>query len=71
MIEAAAAVVLLLVPVILATYPIFARSQFPGPYTRMDAILVFFVGVPLLFAILATYRVAQFHGYVGVSDDKM
>lgn len=71
MMVAAAAVVLLLVPIILATYPLFTRSQFPGPYTRMDAILIFFVGAPLLFTILATYRVAQYHGLVGVSDDMM
>lgn len=61
--------VLLFVPVVLAGYPQFTRAQFPGPFTRIDAIVVFFVAVPLVFTALAAYRVAQYHG-VGVANDR-
>lgn len=53
---------LLLVPVVLAGYPLFRNDGFPGPYTRADAILVFFVAVALLFTALAVYEVARYHG---------
>lgn len=68
-IEALAAVVLLFVPIVLAIFPLFVRNGFPGPFTRTDAILVFFIGVPLVFALLATYRVAQYHGLIGTKED--
>jgi uncharacterized membrane protein HdeD (DUF308 family) len=56
---------LLLVPVVLAGYPLFRNDGFPGPYTRADAVLVFFVAVALLFTALAVYEVARYHGVVG------
>ncbi|MFC6862727.1 hypothetical protein ACFQGE_04540 [Halomicroarcula sp. GCM10025817] len=56
---------LLLVPVVLAGYPLFQNDGFPGPYTRADAVLVFFVAVALLFTAFAVYEVARYHGVVG------
>ncbi|WP_435364052.1 hypothetical protein [Haloarchaeobius sp. DYHT-AS-18] len=71
MIEAVVTVVLLFVPLVLALYPHFARNGFPGPFTRTDAILLFFVAVPVLFTGLATYRVAQYYGVVGGEEDRL
>ena len=59
---------LLFVPLVLAGYPLFQQNGFPGPYTRTDAILVFFVAVVVLFAALTAYEVARYHGVVGGGD---
>lgn len=62
---------LLLVPLLLAGLPRFTTNAFTGPYTRTDAIVVFFVVVPLLFIALAAYRVAQYRGLVGAGEDAL
>lgn len=69
--EAIVTVALLFIPVILSVLPELARSEFPGPYTGTDAVLIFFITVPLLFIALAAYRVAQHHGLTGVEDDPL
>lgn len=68
LIAAILSVVLLLVPVLLVGIPRYTQNGFPGPYTRADAIIAFFVIVPLLFASLAAYHVAKYHGLVGTED---
>lgn len=70
-VEALVALALLFAPLVLATFPLFARNQFPGPFTRVDAIWIFFTAVPVLFVILATFRVAQYHGVIGVEEDQL
>lgn len=62
---------LLFVPLVLAIFPRFTRNGFPGPFVRTDAILVFFVGVPLIFTLLVAYRVAQYHGIIGSKEDRI
>ncbi|WP_435118058.1 hypothetical protein [Halolamina sp. C58] len=62
---------LILLPLVLIAVPPFTRGQFPGPLTRMDAIVGFFVLVPLGFALVATYRVAQYRGLVGAEEDSL
>ncbi len=68
--EALTVALLLFVPLALAAVTGFAQGGFPGPYTQSDAVVVFFVTVPVAFAALATYRVAQFHNLIGVEEDR-
>jgi len=64
-------VILILLPLVLIAVPPFARGEFPGPLTRVDAIVGFFVLVPLGFTLVAAYRVAQYHGLVGAEEDSL
>jgi uncharacterized protein YegP (UPF0339 family) len=69
--QATAAVIagaLLLIPLVLAVLPRYTQNGFPGPYTRADAIILFFVGVPLLFALFAAYRVAAYYDLIGTGS---
>ncbi|MFU1782061.1 HVO_2922 family protein [Haloarcula japonica] len=61
--------VLLIVPLLLTVFPRYVGNGFPGPYTRTDAIVLFFVGVPVLFALFAAYRVAQYHDLFGTDSE--
>lgn len=69
LLAALATTALLLLPLVLAGVPRFRNDGFPGPYTRADAIVVFFVAVPLLFTALSAYHVARYYG-VGVDPDE-
>lgn len=60
---------LLLVPLVLVRVPADTNDGFPGSLTRIDAVVGFFVAVPLVFIIFALYRVAQYHGLVGAPED--
>ncbi|GAB7093996.1 hypothetical protein JCM30237_11480 [Halolamina litorea] len=60
---------LVLFPLVLIAVPPFARGEFPGPLTRIDAVVGFFVFVPLGFALVTAYRVAQYHGLIGAEQD--
>ena len=62
---AALCAILLFVAIVLAGLPAFTRAAFPGPLGREDAVLIFFVSVPLVFSAFAVYRVAQYKGLVG------
>lgn len=57
--------VLLFIPILLAGLPAFTRAAFPGPLGREDAVLIFFVSVPLIFGAFGVYRVAQYRGLIG------
>lgn len=67
---AALCAILLFVPILLAGLPGFSRAAFPVPFVRADAILVFFVSVPLVFGLFAVYRVAQYHGLTSRREEE-
>ncbi|MGB9986551.1 hypothetical protein [Salarchaeum japonicum] len=56
---------LLFIPILLAGLPASGPGAFPGPLERGDAVLLFFVSVPVLFGLFAVYRVAQNRELIG------
>ena len=62
-------VVLILLPLVLIAIPRFTKSEFPGPVTRVEAVLGFFILVPLGFFLIASYQVARYHGVIGGEED--
>lgn len=57
--------ILLFIPIVLAGFPGVARNAITGLFTRGDLLLIFFIGMPIVFTVFAAYRVAQFYGILG------
>ena len=62
-------VVLIRLPLVLIAIPRFTRDEFPGPLTRVDAVIGFFIAVPLGFILITAYQVARYHGIIGGAED--
>jgi len=62
-------VILILLPLVLIAIPRFTRNEFPGPLTRVDAVMGFFIAVPVGFVLIAAYQVARYHGVIGGAED--
>ncbi|SDF29673.1 hypothetical protein SAMN04488067_103121 [Halorubrum xinjiangense] len=60
--------ILLFIPIVLAGLPGVARTPITGLFTREEVLLLFFIGMPLVFTVFAVYRVAQFYGIFGGSE---
>lgn len=63
-------VVLILLPLVLIAIPRFTRGEFPGPLTRVDAVIGFFIAVPLGFILITSYQVARYHGIIGGEENE-
>lgn len=68
LLAALAFAILLFVPILLAGLPMLPANAVFGPFVRSDAIVGFFAAVPVLFAAVAAYRVAQYYHLFGRSD---
>jgi|AntRauTorcE11898_2_1112593.scaffolds.fasta_scaffold00278_29 hypothetical protein len=62
--------ILLFIPIVLAGLPGVPRTAITGLLTRSDLLLIFFIGIPLVFTGFAVYRIAQFYGVFRESDPK-
>lgn len=62
-------VILILLPLVLIAIPRYTKGEFPGPLTRVDAVIGFFILVPLGFVLIASYQVARYHGVIGGEED--
>ncbi len=57
--------ILLFTPIVISGLPGVARNAITGLFTRGDLLLIFFIGMPIVFTVFAAYRVAQFYGIFG------
>lgn len=60
---------LLFVPIVLAGLPALPRNGIFGPFVRSDAIVCSFAAVPVLFAAVTAYLVAQYYDLFGDADE--